>query len=290
MSGKSVSRYVQFMQKKLKPLYPASEIRQFALLIFNHLLNFTSTDILTKGETILTSAQSSYIENCIKRLQKNEPIQYILGQTEFLGLTILVNENVLIPRPETEELAVWISENILPQHKTLLDIGAGSGCIALAVKSKNPSVAAEAWDISAEALKLVEKNSKLNDLAIKTKKIDILSFVPGKEYQNKFDIIVSNPPYVRESEKAQMRPNVLEYEPHIALFVEDTDPFVFYRKTASVAKDMLKPAGILFFEINEAFGEDIKDLLRQLGYSGIEVKKDLSGKDRMVKAVKGSSG
>jgi len=287
MSGKSVSYYVQFMHKKLKSLYPYSEIRQFSRLIFHNLLKFTPTDILTKGDTVLTSAQSSYIEKCIKRLQKNEPVQYILGQTEFLGLTISVNENVLIPRPETEELVVWLSEYIHSQHKFVLDIGTGSGCIALAIKSKNPPVSVEAWDISEKALETVRTNSDLNDLAIKTKRVDILDFLPEDEYKNKFDIIVSNPPYVRKSEKALMQPNVLEYEPGIALFVDDDDPLVFYKKIAYVSKDMLKRGGMLFFEINEAFGNDIKMLLEEFNYTDIEIRKDLNGKERMAKAVKG---
>ncbi len=284
MSGKNVSGCIQFMQKELKSFYLVSEIRQFTRLVFSYLLDFSTTDLLIKGDTILSDSQTIFLENCIERLKLNEPIQYILGQTEFLDLTLRVNSSTLIPRPETEELVMWLTESIEPQHKTVLDIGTGSGCIALGIKSKNPHLTVEAWDISEEALKISNENAKLNDLAIIINEEDILSFMSDSSYTDKYDIIVSNPPYVLDSEMELMKPNVLEHEPHLALFVDDNDPLVFYRKIANVATLMLRTGGLLFFEINEALGDEVKKLLSANNYVDIQIKKDLSGKDRMVSA------
>ncbi len=287
MSSKSVSGYIQFIQEVLKPLYPASEIRQFSHLIFNFLMDFTPTDLLIKGNTLLSDSQTTFLNRCIERLKKHEPIQYILGQTDFLDLTLKVDSSTLIPRPETEELVVWLTESIEPQHKTVLDIGTGSGCIALGIKSKNPHLMVEAWDISKNALKVQavkEVNAKLNDLVITTRKKDILTFLPDTNCTNKYDIIVSNPPYVLDSEKELMEPNVLKHEPHLALFVADEDPLIFYHKIAQVAMRMLIGGGLLFFEINETLGDEVKQLLSENNYVDIQIKKDLSGKYRMVRA------
>ncbi len=276
---------IQFMQKELNDLYPATEIRQFALLIFEHLLSFSSTDLITKGDESLDEKDISFIENCTKRLKKHEPIQYILGHTEFLGLKLIVNPSTLIPRPETEELVMRASEHITPQHKTALDIGTGSGCIALGLKAKFPGLNVEAWDISKEALETAEQNAIKNDLDIHFSQVDVLTFEPEDRYLQKYDIIISNPPYVTDSEKKLMEKNVLEHEPHTALFVEDDAPLLFYEKIAKLSRSMLKTGGLLFFEINEAMGEKIRTLLTDLGFSDVEIKKDLSGKNRMAMAV-----
>ncbi len=286
MSGKSVSGYIQFMQEELKSLYPVSEIRQFSRLIFSFLMNLSSTDILLNGDTKPSDSQAKYLDSYIERLKSHEPIQYILGQTEFLDLTLKVNPSTLIPRPETEELVVWVNSSVESQHRTVLDIGTGSGCIALGVKSHNPELQVEAWDISDEALQTVKDNAKLNSLVVKMNRVDIFSFTPDSGYTDKFDIVVSNPPYVLKSEKELMEPNVLKYEPHQALFVEDSDPLIFYRKIINTSNTMLKQGGLLFFEINEIYGKDVKNLLSENGYSNIQIKCDLSGKDRMVRAIK----
>ena len=271
------------MQEELKSLYPASEIRQFSRLIFSFLMDFSSTDLLLKGKKLLSDSQISFLDETIERLKSHEPIQYILGQTEFLDLTLKVNSSTLIPRPETEELVVWISESVEPRHKSILDIGTGSGCIALGIKSKNQELSVEAWDVSEEALKMASENAKLNDLVIKIRKIDILTFQPDSEFAGKYDVVVSNPPYVLDSEKEVMESNVLEYEPHLALFVEDSDPLIFYRKITKVAKIILKKGGFIFFEINEAYGDEVKELLSENGFTDVQIRKDLSGKDRMVR-------
>jgi len=283
MSGKSVSGYIQFMEEELKTLYPASEIRQFSRLIFSFLMGFSSTDLLLKGDELLSDSQISFLDETIERLKSHEPIQYILGQTEFLDLTLKVNPSILIPRPETEELVVWITESIEPEYKMVLDIGTGSGCIALGIKSKNPELSVEVWDVSEEALETANENAKLNDLVVRVGKKDILTFKPDSDCADKYDIVVSNPPYVLDSEKELMEFNVLEYEPHLALFVENDDPLIFYRKITKVAKIILKKSGFLFFEINEAYGDEVKELLSENGFSDIQIRKDLSGKDRMVR-------
>ena len=284
MSGKSVSGYIQFMQEELKPLYPASEIRQFSRLIFSFLMGFSSTDLLLKGEALLTDSQEIFLNNCVERLKTYEPIQYILGQTEFLDLTLKVDSSTLIPRSETEELVVWIADSVELWHKSVLDIGTGSGCIALGIKHKSPELSVEAWDVSEEALRIAKENAKLNDLVLKTEKVDILTFNPDSDYAGKYDIVVSNPPYVLDSEKEVMEPNVLVHEPPLALFVEDSDPLIFYRRIAESAKGMLREGGLLFFEINEAYGHKVKELLWINRYSDVQIRKDLSGKERMVRA------
>ncbi len=283
MSGKSVSEYIQFMQEELKSLYPASEIRQFSRLIFSFLMDFSSTDLLLKGDELLSDSQMSFLDESIERLKSHEPIQYVLGETEFLDLTLKVNPSTLIPRPETEELVVWITDSIEPGHKSVLDIGTGSGCIALGIKSKKPKLSVEAWDVSEDALKISKVNAKLNDLVISLSRKDILTFQPDSDCTRKYDVVVSNPPYVLDSEKEVMESNVLEYEPHLALFVENDDPLIFYRKITEVAKIILKKGGFLFFEINEAYGDEVKEILSENGFTDIQIRKDLSGKDRMVR-------
>lgn len=286
MSVKTVSGFVHFIQKELKSSYPPEEIRQFVRIILSHLLDFSTTDILTKGDTELSERQVSFLDDCVQRLKKQEPVQYILGETEFLGLKLKVNEHTLIPRPETEELVMWVTEHINSKTKEVLDIGTGSGCIALGIKSLNTNATVKGWDVSGNALTIAKENSVLNDLAIEYSKVDILLDEPEKSYTENFDIIVSNPPYVRESEKKLMEPNVLDHEPHLALFVDDNDPLIFYRVIAAKAKKMLKPGGLLFFEINEAFGVQMHNLMEKEGFKDIEIKQDINGKDRMIKGRK----
>ncbi len=275
---------MQFMQQELKSLYPATEIRQFSRIIFEYLAGFTATDLLTKGDVELTLSQIEFLDSCVSRLKKHEPVQYILGEAHFLDLKLEVTPATLIPRPETEELVMWICENVDTTDAKVLDIGTGSGCIALGIKSQKPEFTVEAWDMSREALKTAKSNARNNGLEILFDRVDILSFEPEEKHFQKYDIIVSNPPYVRESEKKLMEPNVVEHEPHLALFVNDNDPLIFYREISKKATRMLKEGGFLFFEINEAFGDEVKQLLSGLGFRDIEVKSDLSGKGRMVKA------
>jgi release factor glutamine methyltransferase len=218
------------------------------------------------------------------RLQHFEPIQYILGETEFYGLPFKVTPATLIPRPETEELVDWILAHYNKNHKTLLDIGTGSGCIAITLAKNLPSLEISAMDISEETLKIASENAKDHKVGVIFSKVDILNALALPQ---KYDIIVSNPPYVRNSEKKNMQKNVLDYEPTMALFVEDDNPLLFYSKIAALAKNYLNPKGFLFFEINEYLGKEVIQLLKRESFSEIELKKDFFGKDRMIKCTVG---
>jgi len=216
-------------------------------------------------------------------LKKHVPIQYILGETEFYGLPFRVNDSVLIPRPETEELVDWIrSENNRNEALNILDIGTGSGCIAIALKHEFPNAAVEAFDISDKALETARSNAGLNKLDVEFSKVDILNVA---DQSKKWDIIASNPPYIPELEKSEIEANVLEHEPHLALFVPDNDPLLFYRHIALFAKKQLNPNGKLYFEIHRDYGKECMELLASLGFSEIELRKDISGNNRMIRSV-----
>jgi release factor glutamine methyltransferase len=232
-------------------------------------------------------------KNIDSELKNQRPIQYILGETTFYGLSFLVNENTLIPRPETEELVELIIESTNYELRNtklkVLDIGTGSGCIAISLAKHLPTSEVYAIDVSEEALVTAKKNAELNKVAIdfiSTNILDVvtLSAVAGLDKQ--FDIIVSNPPYVRNLEKSEIKPNVLEYEPHLALFVDDIDPLLFYRKIAELAIKNLNPNGKLYFEINQYLGKETIKLLEDFGFRNVELKKDIYGNDRMLRATK----
>ncbi len=274
----------------LKDLYPKEEIGSFFNLLSEYYLSFSRFQVSQNSNFELTSSTSNKFNDAENRLKNFEPIQYILGETEFYGLKFNVNKHTLIPRPETEELVEWIlnisnqkkinlpiSDNNLP---TLLDIGTGSGCIAISLAKNLPNYNVSALDISEEALTIARNNAQLNIVEIGFFQTDILK---TKSLPRQFDIIVSNPPYVRELEKELMQKNVLDFEPSTALFVENENPLVFYSAISQLAKTHLKPNGILFFEINEYLGKDLIELLKTEGFRKIEIKKDIYGKDRMLK-------
>jgi len=220
----------------------------------------------------------------ISRLQQNEPIQYIIGKETFCNLSFMVDKNVLIPRPETQELVEWILvDNEGRKGCRVLDVGTGSGCIAISLAKKMPKSQVEAWDFSAGALQMAKRNASLNEVEICFVKQDVLTFVPESAC---LDILVSNPPYITESEKTGMEGNVLDWEPKTALFVQDDDPLLFYRKIASLGRVMLNPGGSLYFEINRAYGKEMVTMLEEMGYTRIVLRKDMFGNDRMIKAMK----
>ena len=271
------------IQSELTGLYPETEIRNFSYLIIEKLTGFSRTEVYVNKNTLFSDEQQHEIESFIEKLKKYVPIQYILGETEFFGLPFYVNESVLIPRPETEELVDWIRNvNDTSAHLHLLDIGTGSGCIAIALKHEFTNSVVDAFDISVEALETAKRNASLNKLTINFSAVDILN-VP--DLPIKWDIIVSNPPYITEKEKDGMLPNVLDHEPHLALFVPDNDPLLFYRSIALFAQKHLNANGKLFFEINREAGLPCIELLTTMGYRDVELRKDISGNDRMVKAV-----
>jgi release factor glutamine methyltransferase len=278
---------LQHIKSELQGLYPETEIKSFTYLILEKLTGFSRTEILLNKNTLFSVEQHNMIESFIEKLKKNVPIQYILGETEFYGLTFNVNESVLIPRPETEELVDWIrNENDCIGNLQLLDIGTGSGCIAISLKHEFPDSTVEAFDISDEALETARSNANRNQLDVNFSKVDILN---TPDFEKKWDIIVSNPPYVTEHEKSGIHPNVLENEPHMALFVPDNDPLLFYRKIALFAQKYLENNGKLYFEINREYGKATVDLLAGMGFTDIELRKDISGNDRMIMATLGSN-
>jgi len=270
------------IRSELQGLYPDTEIKSFSNLIIEKVSGFSRTEIIVNKNTLFSVEQRHVIENFIEKLKEYVPIQYILGETEFFGLPFQVNESVLIPRPETEELVDWIrNENDRNANPGILDIGTGSGCIAISLKHEFTNATVDAFDISEKALETAQNNATLNKLEVNFSKVDILN---TPEMEQKWDIIVSNPPYVTELEKSEISPNVLDYEPHLALFVPDNNPLLFYRSIAIFAQQHLKPRGKLYFEINRQFGKATVDLLTAMGFGNVELRKDISGNDRMVRA------
>lgn len=266
----------------LASTYTAGEIKVLTRIIATELLGISQTAFYLADEITLDTEQTQLLTNAIKRLQQHEPIQYILGYSDFCGLHFTVTPAVLIPRPETSELVEWIIEES-PTAKSILDIGTGSGCIAISLAHKLPQAKVTAWDISTQALAVAQKNSTSNGCAVKFKECDILTCEPTEE---KYDVIVSNPPYIKEVEKKAMEDNVLLWEPHLALFVPDDNPLLFYRTIAEKAQKMLTPGGKLFFEINREHGADTVNMLSRMGYHNITLRKDLADNDRMIRAEK----
>jgi release factor glutamine methyltransferase len=272
---------IQFIEQELKHLYPKTEARSFARLIIEHVCGLNYTDQILLRNKQLDESHKTEITGIVQRLKNYEPVQYVLGETEFWGLKLKIAPGVLIPRPETEELVQWITESGLPAEPVILDIGTGSGCIALALKKEIPRAIVSAVDISENALEIARKNAVINSLDVDFFRADILDWENVKWKMH--DLIVSNPPYVRESEKKAMLPNVLKYEPGEALFVPDSDPLMFYRKIAQYARKFLKTNGWLFFEINENLGPELAEMLNNESFSAIKIKKDLFEKERMVR-------
>ena len=275
---------IKYIRKELAGVYPKEEIEGFVRLLFQHLKNYQLTDLLMKADEQLSPEETKQIKAIVDRLKQHEPIQYILGETEFFGLPFQVNQHVLIPRPETEELVQWILNQYAGTSPTILDVGTGSGCIPISLKHKLPEANIWACDISKKALETAQANARLNDTEIHFFEMDILHPQLPESFPA-LDVLVSNPPYVTKSEKEQMHPNVLEFEPSGALFVPDHQPLLFYRALADFAKKHLSQTGSLFWEINEAYGEACIALLKEKGFSNVQLKKDINGKDRMIFAT-----
>ena len=266
----------------LSGYYTAGEVSALTRIIATELLGVSQMAFYLKDNITLTAEQEALLDNAIERLKKQEPIQYILGYSDFCGLRFKVTPATLIPRPETSELVEWIASEAAGRE-SILDIGTGSGCIAVSLAHKMPQSKVTAWDISNDALAVAAENSKANGCVVTFEQVDILAYEPTGE---QFDIIVSNPPYIKENEKEAMHSNVLDWEPHTALFVPNNDPLLFYRTIAEKGLTLLKPGGSLYFEINRAHGKDTVDMLAALGYTSIELRKDFADNDRMIRAVK----
>ncbi|NCC72914.1 MAG: peptide chain release factor N(5)-glutamine methyltransferase [Sphingobacteriia bacterium] len=271
--------------KELKKLYPENESAAFLDLIIEKRLGINRLKRLSFPDLRISESEILKIHFDVRELKKHRPIQYILGESQFLDLKLLVNENVLIPRPETEELALWIVENEKSKKNLfILDIGTGSGCIALSLKQLIPESKIWACDLCEEALKVASQNATKHHLEVNFFRMNILQEVTP-DLLPPLDIIVSNPPYVTEAEKAQMQFNVLGFEPPCALFVKDEDPLVYYRSICSLAASKLKPGGRLYFEINQQYGKEVTDIMKSVGFKYPVVKKDIFEKNRMVSAT-----
>ncbi|MBN2613935.1 MAG: peptide chain release factor N(5)-glutamine methyltransferase [Bacteroidales bacterium] len=273
-----------FIRDSIKEIYPGPEANQLAYLIVNHLLSYSKIDIHLKADERVSEDIFQQTREIVNQLIENKPIQYILGQTEFYGIKLSLNSHVLIPRQETEELVEWVIKDHINNQPAVLDIGTGSGCIAIALAKKLSGSAVHSVDISGQAIDLASENARQNQVNIRFAVYDILGNKPFP-FDLKYSIIVSNPPYVTLSEKKFMKKNVTGYEPHLALYVNDHDPLVFYRKIAAFGLEHLAPGGCLYLEVNERFGEEVVKLFKDNGYQYVIIKKDINGKDRMVKAT-----
>jgi release factor glutamine methyltransferase len=274
---------INFIKSELKKYYPENEIDSFCYLIFEHILGYNRLKIHLNSDEYIAEIKMAAIKKIVERLRNYEPIQYIIGETEFYGLKFKVTPDVLIPRQETEELVDWIINETGDSSPKILDIGTGSGCIPIALSKNIPGATVSGWDISNKALKIAAQNARDNNVTVDFSEINILKW-RDLNINKTYDIIVSNPPYIRVQEKELMKPNVLENEPHLALFVSNEDPLIFYREITAFACKYLNPGGKLYFEINEALGAGTVKLLEDAGFKNIVLKKDIPGKDRMVRA------
>lgn len=278
--------FIQIIQA-LSPIHGDREAASIAHILMEHITGLGKMDRIVYKDRELTENQESLFSTSLEAMRRNEPVQYVTGTSWFYGMELHVTPDVLIPRPETEELAEWIIEDVKQAgtQPRILDIGTGSGAIPLAIKKNLPLAAVSAVDISEGALKIASGNAEKLSLDISFSRVDILDAAATAALPV-FDIIVSNPPYICEHERAGMQDQVLSYEPGIALFVPDHDPLRFYRRIGLLALEKLTPGGGLYFEINEAYGAETVNLLKEQGFVDVVLKQDLFGKDRMVKASK----
>lgn len=280
----SLADLSKYIKTNLAGIYPIAEIDQLIYLIFNHLLNYSKIDIHLNAESPVSEDIYQQSHAIVSQLKEYKPIQYILGKTEFYGMDMIVNNNVLIPRQETEELVDWIIRNKKDNKLWILDIGTGSGCIAIALAKNITGSIVDAVDISTHALEIAQKNADLNRVEINFFSSDILK--PATyPLSVKYDVIVSNPPYIRNSERNHIHRNIIDFEPHQALFVSDDDPLIFYRCIAEFGLNHLEMDGEIYLEINENFSNEVKTLFSNSGYRNIEIRKDINGKNRMVKST-----
>jgi len=281
----NINDAIKLIKNELKLLYNSNEIQQLIYIIFDHVLNFSKTDVHTKTDLILSKSNTNQLNYIIFLLKKEMPVEYIVGKTNFYNLIFNVSSDVLIPRPETEELADWIIKENKLKNLKIIDIGTGSGCIAVSLAKFIKDSHVDAMDISKNAISIAKLNAKRNNVKINFFINDILC-LKNNSKKYKYNIIVSNPPYVMEQEKDIMKSNVLNFEPHEALFVPDDDPLIYYRSVINFAINNLEGNGIIYFEINERFSVEITNLLIQKGFLNVIIKKDINNKFRFVKAMR----
>ena len=275
-----IKQYKKYFTDTLTPIYGADETESLFNIALEEIQGLRRVELIMNPDAGLSSTQKEKWDAVVAQLLQHKPIQYIFGKAHFYGFEFTVNANTLIPRPETEELVEWIiNENKNKEDITILDIGTGSGCIAISLAHNLKQAAVSALDVSAEALAVAKHNAAANNVTVNFIQDDILT---ANSLPRQYDIIVSNPPYVRNLEKHEIKPNVLDFEPHLALFVEDNDPLIFYRKIARLAKQYLKKGGTLYFEINQYLGTETVHMLKTQGFKKVILRKDLYGNDRMV--------
>jgi release factor glutamine methyltransferase len=282
----TIQEATYFMMNKLRNIYPDSEVSQVTDWVMEHLTGSKKAERMLYKNSSITDAEETLLRQYAERLLQHEPVQYVLNESWFYGLKFYVDKNVLIPRPETEELVDWIIRNLKFPFSDLkiLDIGTGSGCIAIALKRKLRKAEVWACDISSEALNVARQNSSKLQAEINYVQLDFLNKSERNQLSS-FDIIVSNPPYVPDKDKTSMNKNVVRFEPHMALFVPDNNALVFYSAITDFAKTHLKQDGTVYCEIHENLGKEITDLFSQSGFT-TDLKIDMQGKDRMIKALK----
>lgn len=272
-----------YIRQELSGFYPDAEATAMAKYILTEKYQLSALDLYAGKDMNFSSEKLSEVNDILARLKSYEPLQYIIGETWFCCYRFKVTPAVLIPRPETAELIDWIVTDNKREDAHVLDVGTGSGCIPVSLALMMDSPVVSAWDISEEALSVASENARINNADVAFSRVDVL----GTDIPDiKVDILVSNPPYITESEKKDMEKNVLEWEPDLALFVPDDDPLRFYRRIAELGLDILNDGGLIYFEINRAYGSETVEMLASMGYKNIELRKDLSGNDRMIKALK----
>lgn len=287
LQKKSMTETLAYIKESLKEVYPVSEVKALIRLLMEEVCGILPHQYLSCPEKEIPEAQKAKIHAIVRRLKRMEPIQYIMGTADFCGLPFEVNPSVLIPRPETEELVEQVLHDNAGKKVRILDIGTGSGCIAITLQKNLKQATVIAADVSSDALETARRNAMRNQAAVTFIQTDILN--PEKAEADlpfTVDILVSNPPYIKEEEKKEMEKNVLDYEPHLALFVPDNDPLLFYRHIARFGQKRLSENGRIYFEINAACAGITRQMLTEEGYRDIEVIRDLSGKERIVKASK----
>ena len=286
VSDNTLSSAKNYFFDRLAAIFSPTELKSMWTQIICKRMNWSTTEMLLNQGERLSESDLLHVRSFVKGLLNEEPFQYLIGETDFYGLTISCDSRALIPRPETEELVAWVSEITIHSNR-IIDLCTGSGCIALALKSIYPNSEVWALDFSLDALELAAFNEEKLKLEIECIHEDVLNF--SNEFlsdKRSYDIIVSNPPYIPEREKSMMSNHVTRYEPAIALFVADNDPIVFYKEIIKFAQDKLTNGGFLFLELHESFGNEVRDYLSLFGFKEIEIRKDLQGKSRMLKAQK----
>jgi len=282
ISNNTLQAVIRFFKTELMDYFPEQEINSMLYIVLDKTFDIRKKDVLLGSNRLFSESELLKIIYIVKDLKKHKPLAYILGEWEFYGLPFKINEHTLIPRPETEELVQLILDENNKENLSVLDIGTGSGCIAIALKKNRPNASVSAFDVSKQALETAKNNALLNDVAIHFQEIDIL--IP-QELKNNYDIIVSNPPYIPLKDINEMDKNVTDFEPHLALFVEDNNPLVFYKAIAEFAQNHLTKKGKLYVEIHEKLGNEVKALFESVGFKEVVIVKDINEKDRIVKCL-----